>query len=265
VLGVEVPSDLLSVSQEGHVAHVRLKHPPANRFSFAMMHALEDLAHAFAKTPELRAVWLSASGPDFSQGADLKDPMLAAQMAGNADRRGEIARLGGRLVEAWASLPIPTVVSARGRIIGAGACLFTVCDFRYAASDATVAFPEVDRGMHLAWGILPHLAREYGAPVTRRLTLGGRPTSVQQLPVGSVVMESADQVDRSALDWATQMAAKPPLAVHAILSALRAIARGEPHDADLDIEAFAATTGSDDFREALMAWFDRRDGVYKGH
>ena len=264
MLGVEVPSDLLSVSQEGHVAHVRLKHPPANRFSFAMMHALEDLAHAFAKTPELRAVWLSASGPDFSQGADLKDPMLAAQMAGSADRRGEVARLGDRLIEAWASLPIPTVVSARGKIIGAGACLFTVCDFRYAASQSTITFPEVDRGMHLAWGILPHLTREYGAPVTRRLTLGGMPTSVQQLPLGSVVMESAEQVDQSARDWATQMAAKPPLAVRAILSAVRAIARGEPHDADRDIEAFAATTGSDDFREALMAWFDRRDGVYKG-
>ena len=264
MLGVEVPSDLLDVSQDGHVAHVRLKHPPANRFSFAMMHALEDLAKAFSQAPDLRAVWLSASGPDFSQGADLKDPMLAAQMAGDADRRGEVARLGGRLIDAWASLPIPTIVSARGRIIGAGACLFTVCDFRYAASDATIAFPEVDRGMHLAWGILPHLAREYGAPVTRRLTLGGRPISVQQLPVGSVSLEDADQVDQSARQWSTQMAAKPPLAVRAILSALRAIARGEPHDADLDIEAFAATTGSEDFREALMAWFDRRDGVYEG-
>jgi len=264
VLGVEVPSDLLDVSYDGHVAYVRLHHPPANRFSFAMMHALENLAQAFADAPELRAICLSASGPDFSQGADLKDPMLAAQMAGDADKRGEIARLGARLIDAWASLPIPTVVSARGRIIGAGACLFTVCDFRYAASDATIAFPEVDRGMHLAWGILPHLAREYGAPVTRRLTLGGKPISVQQLPVGSLSLEETDVVDERAREWSKALAAKPPLAVRAILSALRAIARGEPHDAVQDIEAFAATTGSDDFREALMAWFDRRDGVYEG-
>lgn len=264
MLGVEIPSDLVSVSQHGHVAHVRLCHPPANRFSFALMHALEDLAVAFAKSTDLRAVWLSASGPDFSQGADLKDPMLAAQMAGDSDRRAEIARLGAQLIEAWASLPIPTVVSAKGRILGAGACLFTVCDFRYASRDATIAFPEVDRGMHLAWGILPHLAREYGAPLTRRLTLGGASVPVEQLPVGSVALEAPGATDSAARAWAELLAGKPPLAVRAILSALRAIARGEPHNADLDVEAFAATTGSDDFREALMAWFDRRPGVYAG-
>ncbi len=264
MLGVEVPSDLLDVSYDEHIAYVRLNHPPANRFSFAMMHALKDVARAFAATPDLRAICLSSTGPDFSQGADLKDPMLAAQMAGDADKRGAIARLGGELVDAWSSLPIPTVVSARGRIIGAGACIFTVCDFRYAAKDATIAFPEVDRGMHLAWGILPHLAREYGAPVTRRLSLGGQPCPVVQLPVGSVSLEESELVDERAQQWSRALASKPPLAVRAILSALRAIARGEPHGADLDIEAFAATTGSDDFREALMAWFDRRDGVYEG-
>ena len=118
--------------------------------------------------------------------------------------------------------------------------------------------------MHLAWGILPHLAREYGAPVTRRLSLGGGAISVKQLPVGSVSLEPVDEVDRRAQQWSEELASKPPLAVRAILSALRAIARGEPHSADLDIEAFAATTGSDDFREALMAWFDRRDGIYTG-
>jgi len=228
------------------------------------MHALEDLALAFAKSDDLRAVWLSSEGTDFSQGADLKDPMLAAQMAGDADRRAEVARLGGRLIEAWSNLPIPTVVSGRGRIIGAGACLFTVCDFRYAARGATLAFPEVDRGMHLAWGVLPHLAREYGAPLTRRLTLGGGAIAVDELPMGSVALETPEGVDHAAETWATQLAAKPPLAVRAILSALRAVARGEPHNADRDVEAFAATTGSDDFREALMAWFARRPGVYEG-
>ena len=145
-----------------------------------------------------------------------------------------------------------------------GACLFTVCDFRYAARGATLAFPEVDRGMHLAWGVLPHLAREYGAPLTRRLTLGGGAIAVDELPMGSVALETPEGVDHAAETWATQLAAKPPLAVRAILSALRAVARGEPHNADRDVEAFAATTGSDDFREALMAWFARRPGVYEG-
>lgn len=250
------------VERDADVAVVRLDAPPQNRMSLAMMHALADAFDALAADAALRAVVLQAAGPTFCAGADLRDPALAEKMtAGEAGRR-EVALLGERLVTSLAQLPVPTVVAARGAVVGAGGCLFTVADFRCIGPDVELSFPEVDRGMHLGWRILPRLAREFGPQRARRLTLLAEKLPAAELAPGFASLSKAPEAEALAL--AKVLAAKPPLAVRSITRALRRHDAAGLALADADVADFVATVASEDFAEALSAWFERRPAVFRG-
>jgi enoyl-CoA hydratase/carnithine racemase len=251
----------VTYDREGDLACVRLSRPPGNRVDIAMLTRLRDLALHLATDPTLRAVWLSADGPDFCHGIDLRDPALAQQLAQGPAALQTVAALGQAAIDAFAALPVPTITSARGRIIGAGACLFIASDLRVAAPDATLAFPEVDRGMTLGFGILPRMVRALGTSLTARLALTGAPCPVADLPTATATL--AADPDAAALDLARAMAARPPLAVRGIVRSLRALAAGHDPTAD-DPAHLAATLASADFTEAIRSWLSGRPATYTG-
>lgn len=249
------------------IAHLRLDRPPGNRISLAVMRGLrteiDRLANPIA-AGDVRAVLLTAAGPDFSHGADLADPELAEAMTGSADDRASIARLGWELIHAWASLPAPTVVAASGRAVGAGACLVLASDFRVLADDASLRWPEIDRGLSLAWGTVPRLVSELGPALARRLALLGEPVPVWDLPLPFAVRATTTAVDETARLLAGSLAAKPPLAVRATLAALRAAQDRLPFGAEREARDFSETAGSEDFAEAVAAFLEKRAGRYTG-
>ena len=252
----------IELERRDGIAELVLDRDPGNRFSEALQARFASLVDELREDPDLRVAWIRARGPDFSHGADLGDPALTARMTEGSGERLAIATRGQRMIEGWDALPVPTVASARGRIIGAGACVYLASDFRYASAAASVHFPEVERGMHLSWGILPILAREVGAPTARSLTLACERTEVEGLPPGAVrVEEDPDGAARALVD---RLASFPPLAVRSTLGVLRIAQTGVPGAAAGDARAFAETTGSEDFAEAIAAWMERRAGRYRG-
>lgn len=258
------PAEPVTMRVSGHVATVQLDRPPGNRFTMATMDTLCEIADDLAQRTDVRAVWLCAAGDDFCHGADLKDSDLASRVFGSEEGRREVAELGHRMLTAWSNLPMPTVVSARGRIIGAGAGLVTVCDFRVMAAHSALHFPEVDRGMYLSWGIIGHLVSEMGPSLTRRLAVAGVPCPCDELPPGFTKVVNAESVDDVAQGQANILAAKPPLAVRSILATTRALAHGQEVPAAVETERFSRTTGSADFKEAIQSWLEGRTGRYRG-
>lgn len=250
----------LHVHVNSGIAHITLNRPKGNRFSLAMLTDLLALFRSFHQAPELRAVLLTAAGDDFSHGADLQDPAMAEQIAGGEAARYTLAENGQALIEQWSTMPVPTVVAARGRIIGAGACLFAAADFRFAVENFSIQFPEVDRGMHLSWGILPHMVREFGWAPTRRLAMAGEVLRSSELPYEAVNL--SHDPEKAATVLVESLAAKPPLAVRSIKHVLSQVAKGHPPTEDAAL--FAATVGSHDFAEAMAAWFEKRPGKYRG-
>lgn len=109
--------------------------------------------------------------------------------------------------------------------------------------------------MHLSWGILPILVREFGTAQARRLAMLGEAVAWTDLTGAAVV---ADAPLAEAHEWARRLAGKPPLAVRAILETLRDGHGGE------DSSRFASTTRSADFVEAMIAWNEKRPGQFAG-
>jgi len=251
----------LRIEREGVVATIVLERSPGNRFSWALMQGFRDTLQALALESELRVLGLRATGPDFSFGADLMDPDLATRMR-TTEGQQEVAQLGEEILQLWCGFSVPTVVSAQGRCMGAGACLWVGADFRFVAPDFKLQFPEVDRGLHLSWRILPRMGRELGWPLARRLAIAAIPAKVADLPPHVAVVSS--DPDEDAWKFMSEQAAKPPLAVRAITEVFRVQDRFEQAHAEGDVAAFAKTAGSEDFLEAMGAWFAKRPASYRG-
>jgi enoyl-CoA hydratase/carnithine racemase len=249
----------LVVTRSESVVTLTLHRPPGNRVG---LQTLEALAEAVAELAEsdARAVLLLAKGSDFSHGADLTDPALANETRQDGGRR--LAVRGQALVDAWANLPMPTVTSVRGWCIGAAATLVMSADFRFAASGARVSFPEVDRAVHLSWGMIPRLVALCGPAQARWLALGGESRTVESFRGG--VFELAGDPDSAARTFAGELALAPPLAVRTIKATFNAVAAAGQEAAANDPDAFAQTVESADFSEAISSFFERREPRFTG-
>ncbi len=233
--------------EKNGVVELVLDRPPGNRISLRLLRARGDALSVLAASAP-GAVLLRAEGEDFSHGADLADPELAAFLWEDGGRA--LAQLGRAVLDAWASFPCPTVVSATGHVLGAGGCFFASADFKVARA-ATLRFPEVERGMHLSWGAVPRLVAEWGLPTARRLALAGDPLDAASLP--GVVDGDGD----AARELAERLARLPGSAVRAIKAELAEASAGTSDPAK-EVERFADSLAHPDFAAAMRAWISRR-------
>ena len=146
--GETAEPEVLRTDADG-IATLTLNRPAArNALSLALIDALRASVDAIAADREVRAVVLTANGPVFSSGHDLKE--LTAHRA-DADRGraffAETMRRCAGLMQAIVALPQPVVAAIEGTATAAGCQLVATCDLAIAGADARFATPGVDIGL----------------------------------------------------------------------------------------------------------------------
>jgi enoyl-CoA hydratase/carnithine racemase len=241
----------------GLVAEIRLNRIAArNALSTAMAEELVA-ATAAVRDSRARAVVLSSADPGaFCVGADLKE----------RDRLTDAGFMAQRLVfrrafAGVAQLPVPVVAAVHGFALGGGFELALSGDLIVADESAVVGLPEVRLGIVPGGGGTQLLSRRAGYGVAADLILTGRHVpAAEAARLGLVDRLVPAGTDReAAIELATQIAGNSPVAVS---NARTAIRRGLDVDlaAGLDIEdsAWRATVFSDDRREGVRAFVERR-------
>ena len=241
------------------VVRLQLNRPPGNRITIQLLEAFERTLSALHEDRGVRAVMLTATGQHFSQGADLGDARLAQAVVDHT-KAVELGELGRRVYHLWANMPVPTVAGARGQVIGGGLGFFGLADIRVAAANTTLLLPELKRGIHITWGLLPALSHTLGEQLVRYLALSTRPVPVSYLPHWIVERAPNDHVEDRVSELATRLADRPSTAARAIVDTLRCMGRDEPDPAALDAVRFADSMQCPETREALMAWMTGKRG-----
>jgi methylglutaconyl-CoA hydratase len=211
-----------------------------------------------------RAVIVTGSGARaFCAGADLKE---RADMSLD-DVRATLIRYRTDL--AWLSTcPVPTIAAINGAALGGGLELALLCDLRVAAPHASFALPETSLGIIPGAGGTQYLPRIVGAAKARELILlGTRLSAAEALRIGLIhrICDAEVSVLDDALTWIAPITRGAPLAQHAALRALRAADRLDI-DAGLEFElrCYEACLTSEDRVEALAAFAEKREPVFKG-
>jgi enoyl-CoA hydratase/carnithine racemase len=266
----ENPRPLLVERRADGIVIVRLNRP-AERHALdrALMDELTAFARGVRTDTAIHTVVLTGGPACFSAGADLG--LIGSIGAG--DRPGllqlrELVRSGPDLCRAWEEIEAVTIAAVEGHCIGGGCALAAACDFRIAGRGAGFRLPEVPLGLNMSWGSIPRLTTLLGPARAKRLVIFGEAVDASTAAAWGLVDEVVEdgQAEAAALRWGARVGALPPLPVRMSKEAVNACANALHHAASfMDRDQFLLAALSDDLREGVRAFRQKRSGRFKGN
>ncbi len=256
----------LRIERDGAVSTVTLDRTERhNALDGVLLESLRRAAESFRDDAETRVVVFAGAGDHFSAGADLRDPG-AARPATRLERLRQ-SQAGPRMLRAVLEMDAITIAAVHGVAAGGAACLATACDFHIGSDDCRVSYPEVPLGMSLSWTALPLCVHLIGpARAKRMVILGRREEAATLLDWGFLdrVVPRERLLDE-ARAMATEYAAMPPLPAQMVKRSVNAITQALDRAVmHMDMDQLMWTHGSEDFREGVRAFFEKRPPKFSG-
>ena len=260
----------MRLERDGPVARLTLDRPDhRNAVSLAMLEEIRGALGDVAASGEVRCLILGGAGGDFCSGADLGD------LLGRSDEGAglEYARAFEEVLGAVGALPGPVVARIQGAALGAGCQLAVACDLAVAAEDARLGIPSARLGVVINFESIERLVLAVGPKRAGYLLFTGRAVSGREAAEWGLVNAAvtAPDLDVAVDGLARSVAEAAPLSVQGSKRGI-AVAReklsvdrfAEGYRlADFDMMA-AAAYGSEDLREGIAAFRERRTPEFRG-
>jgi enoyl-CoA hydratase len=257
-------STTVLVDRDDSIVTLTLNRPDKlNALSVELVTELARAVDELSRDASVRCGIVTGAGEKaFAAGADIAamSTMTVAQAKGFAD-------LGHRVGAAIEALHFPVIAAVNGFALGGGCEIALCCDFIYASDKAKLGQQEVNLGVIPGFGGTQRLARRVGGARARELCMTGDTlTAEEALRIGLVnaVVPHAELLPK-VREVAKKIAGKGPLAIAA---AKRVIARGAdvslPVANELEATAFASLFGSEDQREGMRAFVEKRPAKFTG-
>ena len=229
-----------------------------NALSAQMMTELEEAARRLASDPAVRVVVLAAEGKTFCAGGDLA--WMREQFDMDADTRRVESRRIATVLGALYDLPQPLIGRVQGNALGGGVGLVSVCDMAIGVTGAKFGFTETRLGLIPA-NIGPYVLARMGGTRASEVFMSARVFGAEEAVRLNLLSRT---VEPDGLDDAIEAEVLPylscaPGAVAEAKALMRDLAgRVTPEQVDLAIDALARRWQSDEAREGVGAFFDKR-------
>lgn len=250
--------------REDGVTWIEIDRPKAlNALNTPTLHELERALDEAAKDADLRVLVVTGAGEKaFVAGADISE---MSNMGPTQART--FSSVGHRVFEKLEKLPVPTIAAVNGFALGGGMELALACDLIYASEKARFGQPEVNLGVIPGFGGTQRLPRKIGPMRALELCFTGDMIPAEKArEVGLVLEVFAPEALREGVDAiAKKIASKGPLAIAALKRVIIEASACDPRTANaLEQETFGVLFGSDDQKEGMRAFLEKRPATFQG-
>lgn len=250
----------IHLEKNGPIAILTINRPPANAINVATLEEINAALDELERDTALRVVIFTGAGEKgFSSGFDVSD-------AGNADRASVLGQETWTRIDRFSK---PTIAAINGFAFGGGCELALACHFRCMVSNpkALIGLTELNLGIIPGWGGTQRMTRILGRSKALDLIIFSRRLSAEEaLAIGLIdKVVTPGALMEEALTLATQLAARPPIAVGCVLNAVAAyFDKGIDEGLRLERAGINRVKMSKDAQEGFMAFIEKRPAVFTG-
>ena len=255
----------IEFEKQGPVAVITINRPQAmNAIDLNTHLAFQEIWPRINQDDDIQVVVLTGAGSKaFCSGADIGTflPYLRERAVKELDD-GDFCG-----INRGSPTTKPIIAAINGLAYAGGLEIALACDVRIAVEHARFALPEPRWGVIAGAGGVTRLSRVLPTALATQMVLTGEPVSAQRALAEGLVSEltSAENLLPRALEIAHSITKNAPLAVRVSLQVIR---RGADCglDAALELErmAFRRVLLSEDFREGIAAFTEKRVPAYQG-
>lgn len=253
------------------VATVTMNRPQAlNALDLVMGDELSDCLTRCARDQEVRAVILTGAGRAFSGGGDVKYMQKSLEDPEKGGPQPFVGRLAGLLhwvITEVRRMEKPVIAAVNGVAAGAGFPLALCCDLIVAAESARFSMAYINIGVSPDGGSTFFLPRALGLHRANYYFFTGEAIDARKgYELGFVNQVVRDEELMGAARALAQRLAQAPTRAIALGKALVNRSIGDHLETQMEFERYGVTTssGTEDFREGIAAFFQKRKPEFRG-
>lgn len=256
--------EVVTVERREAIAVVRVNRP--EKLNALNAETVDALGRSFARLrddDDVRGVILTGAGEKaFVAGADIQELARMDPLSGVA-----VSRQGQRVLLEIERFPKPVVAAVNGYALGGGCELALACHLRLASENARFGLPEVTLGIIPGYGGTVRLARIVGLGRATQMILTGEMIDANHaLRIGlvSAVVPQGELLN-TAEELLSKILKNGPVAVRLALESIyRAVESGIEDALAFEAHLFGLLAATEDMREGLQAFLEKRKAEFKG-
>lgn len=245
------------------VAIATINRPPANALSSKLVEEVNQLLDAVESNPDVRVVLIHGEGKFFSAGADIKEFTEIS----TTEAFETLSTRGQEVFEKLESFPKPILAAIHGAALGGGLELAMSCHFRYVSETAKLGLPELQLGLIPGFGGTQRLPRYIGVAKAAEMMFTSEPISGTDAVKWGLANRAVPEESllEEALKTAKKIAKKSPIALKTAIELLQFTKSASFYDGiSAEAEGFGKVFATQDAKEGIQAFIEKREPVFKG-
>ncbi len=232
-----------------------------NALNRSVLNELDQLFQKIRNDQKTGALIITGAGEKaFVAGADIKELSSLTKQQGET-----LSAAGQSIFDQIESFNKPVIALINGYALGGGAELAMACHIRIATDSALIGLPEVSLGLIPGYGGTQRLPNLVGKSKAMEMVLTGQPIKADEaFRIGLVnhVQPAADALGYT-IKLAEKMLKNGPIALEKAIEAINSVYSNNSYTKEATL--FGQLCDTNDFREGINAFLEKRNADFKGN